>query len=76
MTFCPSEQSSLKKKKAGVNSTAVCITDDDILEGLKAKEKEKAKVEEKKIEKRIKRERKKVRREKRQKKERRKKETR
>ena len=36
------------------------ITDDDILEGLKAKEKEKAEVEEKKIEKRIKRERKKA----------------
>ena len=54
------EQRSLKKKKAGVNSTAVYITDDDILEGLKAKEKEKAEVEEKKIEKRIKKERKKA----------------
>ena len=51
------EQQSCKKRKAGVNSTAVCITEDEIFEGLKAKEREKAKAEGK-IEKRIERERK------------------
>lgn len=37
------EQRSLKMKKAGVNSTAVCKTDDEILEGMKAKRKRKPK---------------------------------
>ena len=58
------EQRSLNRKKAGINSKAVCITDDEIFEGLKAKEKEKAEAEEKKIEKRIERERKKAERDK------------
>ena len=58
------EQRSLNRKKAGINSKAVCITDDEIFEGLKAKEKEKAEAEEKKIEKRIEREKKKAERDK------------
>ena len=44
----PLPQRSSKKKKASVNSKAVCITDEKILEELKSKEKEKAEAEAKK----------------------------
>lgn len=42
----PQERCSTKKT-AGVNARSVCITDDDILDDLKAKDKQKAEAQEK-----------------------------